>query len=97
MSFQAFTRMTVTSALILSLASCSMPPTRTVTVEEFRRLKLTTFFDIENSPEEIVEHLNRDGEVVFEGRSREGAGKSYYIRVMATPDGLRFRTFPVED
>lgn len=81
---------------ILAILSCAIPPERRITRDEFDRLRIANFFDIENSPEEILEYLNRDGQVVFEAWSKGKERKPYYIKIMATPEGPEVNAYPRE-
>ncbi len=82
--------------LLFFFFSCSLPPERIVTLREFKELNIHRFFDCYNSSEEIIEHLNRDGEVTFECRTKTEEKKHYYLRVFATPDGLIVRAAETE-
>ena len=81
--------------LLTLVISCSMPPVKPVTRAEYDKLRFDKYFEIENSPEEILHYLNRDGEVVFEATSK-GKNTLYYIRLMATDEGIKVQSSPKE-
>ena len=77
--------------------SCSTSPAAKVKNHDLTNLRLDRNYKISNSSEEILVHLNREGEVVFEAESNRNEGEIYYIRIMATPDGLKVKIVPKED
>lgn len=85
--------------IFLILLACSTAPIRPSTIFELEALKLEKYFKIDNSLEEILGHINREGEVIIEAVSKRRRGvkaKLYYIKIMATPEGLETRFFPIE-
>lgn len=81
--------LTVFTALLL--ASCSITPDRRVTRQELYRSNIFNAFTIKDTPESILATLNRDGEVVVEGKTRYG--DEYFVKLLATPKGLRIRVY----
>lgn len=79
------------------LFACSLPPQRKVTEREFTRLKIGRFFECYNSTEEILEYLNRDGEVTFECYTKGKNKAHYYLQVLSAHDGLSIKMTPVEE
>jgi len=77
--------------LLLANAACSVTPDRPVTRKELYRTNLFTEFTIKDAPESVIEALNRDGEVVLEGKSRYG--EDYFIKILATSKGLLIRVY----
>lgn len=75
--------------LVLALAACSLPPEKPVTRQELNQTGLYNRFEIKESPEMILNALNRNGEVILEGK-RKIRGKDYpvYIKLLAAPEGL---------
>lgn len=93
------TRNLASLALFLILSACSTAPIRPSTINDLKVLKLDKFFTIDNSLEEILEHINRDGEVIIEAVSKRRRGikkRPFYIKIMARPEGLEADIFPRE-
>lgn len=89
----------ISLSLILILFACSTAPLKQATMDELKGLKLNRYFTIDNSLEEILEHINRTGEVIIEATSKKKRGvkaKPYYIKIMATSIGLETNLFPRE-
>lgn len=74
---------------ILLLVACSLPPERPVTREALMKTKIYSTYVIEESPDEVLEALNKRGEVVLETK-RSIRGKDYpaHVKILATSDGL---------
>ena len=81
---------------LLFISACSMPPTRKVSMLEFKKLKLSSFFILENKPEQILEELNKNGEVILPARAKNRSRDPYYIRILATPSGPVVSRFPMD-
>lgn len=77
--------------LILLTVGCSLTPEKPVTRRELYKTNVFTEFAVKDSPESVLATLNRDGEVVLEGRSRYG--EEYYIKILATNTGLKIRLY----
>jgi len=73
------------------MTGCSITPEKPVTRQELYRTNLFTEFVIKDSPESILATLNREGEVVLEGKSRYG--EEYFIKILATDKGLKLRLY----
>ena len=85
--------------LLLVVSACSTAPVRPSTMNDLEGLKLKKFFKIDNSLEEILEYINREGEVVIEAVSKRRRGvkeQTFYIKIMATSEGLETELFPRE-
>jgi hypothetical protein len=82
-------------ALVLLLAAlmtgCSIAPEKPVTRQELYKTNLFAEFTIKDSPESVLATLNREGEVVLEGKSRYG--EEYFIKILATDAGLKLRLY----
>ena len=77
-----------TSALFfvfVLLTACSLPPEKIVTRKILFGTAVYKNFKIEESPEQILNALNMEGEVVV--KAHEGA-RPVYVKILATPDGL---------
>ena len=79
---------------IIFIFSCSLPPERPITLVELKRLKIKQVFRCENSLEEVLKYLNKDGVVVFECMSKRRPVEPYYIKIMATSTGPHVMAFP---
>ena len=93
------TRNVICLAVLLMLSACSTALVRPSTMDELKGLRLKKFFKIDNSLEEILEYINKEGEVVIEAVSKKKRGikaKPFYIKIMATSGGLKTELFPRE-
>ena len=77
--------------LLLSAAGCSIAPEKQVTRQELYKTNVFSEFTIKDSPESVLATLNREGEVVLEGKSR--FGDEYFIKILATNTGLKIRLY----
>jgi hypothetical protein len=78
-------------ALLGSLLwSCSLPPESPVTRKELMTTGVYRVFQIEESPEEILNALNMEGEVVI--KAMEGK-YPVYVKIMATSEGLKISSY----
>jgi len=59
-----------------------------------KKMKVDTIFRCENSLEEVLKYLNKDGAVVFECMSKRSPVEPYYIKVLATSGGPHVMAFP---
>ena len=73
------------------LCSCSIAPEKPVTRQELYKTNIFSEFTVKDSPESILAILNREGEAVLEGKSR--FGDEYYIKILATNEGLKIRLY----
>lgn len=73
----------------LFLAACSLPPDKPVTRAELMKTRIYNEYIVEESPEQILNALNKSGEVVLESK-RNVPGKDYpvHLKLLATSDGL---------
>lgn len=77
-------------ALLISVtAACSLPPEVPVTRAELMRTQIYRNYVIKESPEEIVNALNKEGEVIMDSR-RNVPGKDIpvHVKILATSEGL---------
>jgi len=72
-------------------AGCSLPPEKPVTRHELYKTNVFSEFAIKDSPESVLATLNREGEVVLEGKTR--FGEEYFVKILATSSGLRIRLY----
>lgn len=75
--------------LVTLCVACSLAPERPVTREMLMKTRIYTTFVIEESPEEVVDALNKDGEVILAVK-RTIRGKEYpmHVKILATSEGL---------
>ncbi len=75
----------VTVFILLSvIIGCSLPPETPVRESEI--MPLFKAFEFEESPEEILAVLNKEGEVTIPAKWR---GRFYWIKILATSRGLK--------
>lgn len=79
---------------VILLTACSMAPLRPVTMKEYDNLKISNYFNCTNSTEEILEYINREGEVIIECIRKMPPNIPFYLKIMATPDGLHVDAAP---
>ena len=79
--------------LVIALAAtaCSITPEKPVTRQELYKTNVFSEFTIKDSPESVLATLNREGEVVLEGKSRYG--DEYFIKILATNNGIKIRLY----
>ncbi len=77
--------------ILLLSAGCSITPEKPVTRQELYKTSVFSEFTIKDSPESVLATLNREGEVVLEGKSR--FGDEYFIKILATNAGLKIRLY----
>jgi len=73
------------------MTGCSISPEKPVTRQELYKTNLFSDFIIKDSPESVLATLNREGEVVLEGKSRYG--DEYFVKILATEKGLKLRFY----
>ena len=79
-------RIVVLSVLCVALfAACSLAPQMPVTKEQLYKSKIYNSYVIKQSPESVLEALNRNGEVVLEAKIKD---TPVYLKLLATPNGL---------
>jgi midasin (ATPase involved in ribosome maturation) len=77
--------------VLIFAAGCSITPEKPVSRQELYRTNVFSEFTIKDSPESVLATLNRDGEVVLEGKSR--FGDEFFIKILATISGLKIRLY----
>lgn len=70
-------------SILVASVGCSLPPERPITENEL--LPMFKGFEFEESPEEILAELNKEGEVTIPAKLK---GKYYYVKILATSRGL---------
>lgn len=73
-----------------TFAACSLPPESPVTRKQLLGTGVYRAFTIEESPEEVLNALNMEGEVVV--KAMEGK-YPVYVKIMATADGLKISSY----
>ena len=76
--------------LVVLAAACSLPPERPVTKEQLYNTSIYNYYVIRESPESVLNALNREGEVVLEAKYKE---TPVYLKITATSGGLRVTVF----
>jgi hypothetical protein len=75
--------------LLLVLAACSLPPEKLVTRNDLMRTSVYHKYVIQEAPEEVVNALNKDGEVILESRRNiPGTNIPVHVKILATSEGL---------
>lgn len=74
-----------------AILGCSIAPEKPITRQELYKTNIFNEFTIKDTPESVLATLNREGEVVLEGKSR--FGDEYFIKILATSRGLRIRLY----
>lgn len=77
--------------IALFVTGCSIAPERSVTRQELYKTNIFSDFTIKDSPESVLATLNREGEVVLEGKTR--FGDEYFVKILATKSGLKIRLY----
>lgn len=80
------------ASLLLSLVlftACSLAPDRPITREELMATKIYSMYIIDESPEQVLNALNKHGEAILEAK-RNIRGKDYpvHVKLLATTDGI---------
>jgi len=86
-SFSMFVALLAFSAIL----GCSIAPEKPITRQELYKTNIFSEFTIKDSPESVLATLNREGEVVLEGKSRYG--DEFFIKILATSAGLKIRLY----
>ncbi len=76
--------------MLATLLACSLPPDSPVTRTQLMGTGVYRAFQIDESPEEILNALNMEGEVVL--KAMEGR-YPVYVKIMATTDGLKVSSY----
>lgn len=75
--------------LVVTFVACSLPPSKPITIDELMGTKVFRIYKIEDSPEDVLRVLNRDGEVIVKGeRTVRGKTLPVYVKILATSDGM---------
>ena len=75
--------------LVILCAACSLAPEMPVTREMLMKTKIYTQYSIDESPEEVVEAINKDGEAILAvKRSIRGKDFPMHLKILATSEGL---------
>ncbi len=80
----------LTLLLVSLLLACSLPPDTPVTRKELGQSGIYRTYKIEESPEEVLNALNMEGEVVLRGHYLD---RPVYIKILATSEGLEVTAF----
>ncbi len=82
----AIKRLTLFILLLSVLQSaCSMPPEQVITRKMLLGTGVYRSFVIEESPEQVLNAINMEGEVVLLARKND---RPVYVKIMATSEGL---------
>lgn len=79
------------AVLFSAICACSLPPERPVSRQELMRTRIYSRYIIDESPEQVLEALNREGEVIMEAkRNIRGRENEFpvFVKVLATASGL---------
>lgn len=83
-------RLLMALLLAATLLACSLPPDKPVTRKELGQSGIYRTYKIEESPEEVLNALNMEGEVVLKGEYNK---RPVYIKILATSDGLEVSAY----
>ena len=83
-------RSLVIGSILLLLMSCSLPPEQPVTRKMLQGAGVYKAYAIEESPEEVLNALNTEGEVVL--KAREG-NRPVFVKILATAEGLQVTAY----
>lgn len=78
-------------SVLCASSGCSIAPERPVTRQELYKTNVFSDFVIKDTPESVLAILNREGEVVLEGKNRYG--DEFYVKILATSSGLKIRYY----
>ena len=77
--------------MVIFISACSITPEKPVTRQELYKTNVFSEFTIKDSPESVLATLNREGEVVLEGKTK--FGEEYFVKILATNSGLKIRLY----
>jgi len=78
----------------VTFVACSLPPEKPITIDELMATKVFRIYRIEESPEDVLRVLNRDGEVIVEGvRTVRSKKLPVYVKILATSDGMEISDY----
>jgi len=81
----------ITILAFSAILGCSIAPEKPITRQELYKTNIFSEFTIKDTPESVLATLNREGEVVLEGKTRYG--DEYFIKILATSSGLKIRFY----
>jgi len=71
------------------LVGCSLPPEKPLTIDELMATKVFRVYKIQDSPEDVLRTLNRDGEAIVKGeRTVRREQIPVWVKILATKDGI---------
>ncbi len=75
--------------LVTLCVACSLAPEMPVTREMLMKTRIYTHYVIEESPEEVVDALNKEGEAILAvKRTIRGKDFPMHLKLLATSEGL---------
>lgn len=75
--------------LVTLSVACSLPPQTPVTRDMLMKTKIYSQYVIDESPEEVVDALNADGEAILAvKRTIRGKDFPMHLKLLATSEGL---------
>jgi hypothetical protein len=77
-------------ALFALLSACALPPEHPVTKEQLYQTQIYTYYTIKDSPESVLNAINKEGEVVLEAKYKDSP---VYLKILATSGGLQISVF----
>lgn len=84
----------ILAVLLLILTACSLPPAEPITIDELMATKVFRIYKIDESPEDVLRALNRDGEVIVRGeRTVRGRTIPVYVKILAASDGMEISDY----
>jgi len=90
---RTFLRWLLLAALTL-LVACSLPPEKPVTIDELMGTKVFRVYKIDESPEDVLRTLNRDGEVIVKGeRKVRNEQIPVWVKILATSEGMEITDY----
>jgi hypothetical protein len=81
----------ISCIVAILISACSITPEKPVTRQELYKTNVFSEFTIKDSPESVLATLNREGEVVLEGKTK--FGEEYFVKILATNSGLKIRLY----
>ena len=84
------TRYCLLILLFALFSACALPPEHPVTKEQLYQTQIYTYYTIKDSPESVLNAINKEGEVVLEAKYKD---TPVYLKILATSRGLRITVF----
>ena len=79
---------------LLTFAACSLPPEKPITIDELMGTKVFRVYKIDESPEDVLRALNRDGEVIVRAeRNIRGKTLPVFVKILATSEGMEITDY----